>query len=83
MAAEKHLAEVDGDSDFEEDIAIVTGKDKHQNKSQEVDLHNSDDQFDNSEESCAEEAEDGLSDEYDDLDDDYDGTDSELEGKMT
>ncbi|XP_028029306.1 nucleolar MIF4G domain-containing protein 1 homolog [Bombyx mandarina] len=81
VAAEKHLAEVDGDSDFEEDIAIVTGKDKHQKKSQEVDPHNSDEKFDNSEESCAEEAEDGLSDEYDDLDDDYDGTDSELEEK--
>lgn len=26
MAAEKHLAEVEGDSDFDEDLAAVTGK---------------------------------------------------------
>ncbi|CAB3230481.1 unnamed protein product [Arctia plantaginis] len=27
VAAEKHLAQVEGDSDFEEDLAVVTGKD--------------------------------------------------------
>ncbi|KAJ0174462.1 hypothetical protein K1T71_009570 [Dendrolimus kikuchii] len=43
VAAEKHLAEVGGDSDFEEDLAVVTGKEiidenvkKHKKKSEEV-----------------------------------------------
>ncbi|KAH9640329.1 hypothetical protein HF086_001681 [Spodoptera exigua] len=47
VAAEKHLAEVEADSDFEEDLAAVTGKeikDKKKNKKKDKTTHNESDE---------------------------------------
>lgn len=37
VAAEKHLADVEGESDFEEDLAAVTGKKLNKSKNEQAD----------------------------------------------
>ncbi|CAH0756009.1 unnamed protein product [Diatraea saccharalis] len=46
VAAEKHLADVDGESEFEEDLALVTGKEDSKKKSQDQKNKQSDDDMD-------------------------------------
>ncbi|XP_068617603.1 nucleolar MIF4G domain-containing protein 1 homolog [Battus philenor] len=80
VAAEKHLAEVEGDSDFEEDLAVVTGKElpdekdkgKKKNKSEKDVPENSEE----NDESLDEDTQDynmGVSDE------EQSGSDDEME----
>ncbi|XP_035444253.2 nucleolar MIF4G domain-containing protein 1 homolog [Spodoptera frugiperda] len=81
VAAEKHLAEVEGDSDFEEDLAAVTGKeikDKKKNKKKDKKVSN------DSEEDFGSDDEMGSGEEFDeDLSgEEEDGDMSEGDGDM-
>ncbi|CAH0588819.1 unnamed protein product [Chrysodeixis includens] len=73
VAAEKHLAEVEGDSDFEDDLAAVTGKDKRKkdNPKTKQPKDNSDDDLSG-----------GSSDEMD-VDDEDLGSEEELDEEMS
>lgn len=71
VAAEKHLAGVEGDSDFEEDLAAVTGKELPKNKKEK---RNEDDIEDDGDES-GEESAGERGDKSEDISED--GTDDE------
>lgn len=72
MAAEKHLAQVEDDSDFEEDLALVTGKKlnktdrksrrKHEEGDSDNVIGNSEDQIDDEDDEIGD-SEDQIDDE--------------------
>lgn len=66
VAAEKHLADVEGESDFEEDLAAVTGK--KLNKSKDI-------QNDDASEKDDEESTNDISEDLEDINDDLSGGD--------
>lgn len=77
VAAEKHLANVDDESDFEEDLAAVTGKEikskkENNKKGKTLNSHNEDLELDDEE--IVDSDEEMLSDEDDDDLSDKEGT---------
>lgn len=90
VAAEKHLAEVDADSDFEDDLAAVTGKDKkkkHSSKKKQAE-DNSDEDLsgDSGDEMDVDDEDLGSEEEFDEEmsegdDDDDDDENSEISGE--
>ncbi|XP_041982193.1 nucleolar MIF4G domain-containing protein 1 isoform X2 [Aricia agestis] len=90
VAAEKHLADVEKDSDFEEDLAMVTGKeklkkDKKESKSKQApsEYESENDDIDDDDESADDEDLEGSDNEetgdLDDSCDEYSGSDDDLD----
>ncbi|XP_028156881.1 nucleolar MIF4G domain-containing protein 1 homolog [Ostrinia furnacalis] len=81
VAAEKHLANVEAESDFEEDLAVVTGKKvSSKNKQKKVKDSQSDIDEGSDDEGSGEELDGEYSDEEMDVDDDEDLSDEGSEG---
>ncbi|KOB69029.1 Nucleolar MIF4G domain-containing protein 1 [Operophtera brumata] len=76
-SAEKHLAEVEGDSDFESDLAVVTGKElsKTAKKTKDKKKNTKDDVESDNEESDIDEENDGFDEETGDFSDENSGDD--------